>query len=183
METSEASVSVPEYIGFLSVLDIEGVGFCGGYLLLNSSGRPVEFHCTLPVNPDRAQRILYGKTLEPHLFAEHIGRPLLEKSRLNPAAVFVEQPSLLELHTWSTLPVIHVWNESLASSAEAHNKEDSSQTEASTSESILEFRTGAVESKSTVHGLVEMLERRFDLLEPFERIREALLEAHSVRAA
>ncbi len=182
METSESPVSIPEYVGFLSVLDIEGVGFCGGYLLLNSSGRPVEFHCTLPVNPDRAQRILYGKSLEPFLFAQHIGKPLLEKSRLSPGAVFVEQASLLDLHTHSAMPVIHVWNEGLDNLVEQPPDTDSSSAESIAPESILEYRSGGSNGEAT-SSLVEMLDRRIDLLEPFERIREALHEAHSVRAA
>lgn len=181
METSECSFSLPECVGFLSVIEIEGVGFCGGYLLLNSSGRPVEFHCTFPVNPDRAQRILYGKSLESFLSADHIGKPLLEKSRMNPAAVFVEQAAVLDLQPRSAIPLIHVWMAQPGNPAEPASDPDSSPNESKISESKLGFHYGVI-SDST-KGLVELLERRIDLLEPFERIREALHEAHSVRAA
>lgn len=182
METSETSVSLPEFVGFLSVLDIEGVGFCGGYLLLNSSGRPVEFHCTLPVNPDRAQRILYGSTLEPFLYSEHIGKPLLEKSRLNPGAVFVEQASLLDLNSHTSKPVVHVFRESSESTRES-SETDEAATDAPVPESVLRFKSGCIESDATARTLVDLLDQRIDLFEPFARIRDALNEAHSARAA
>jgi hypothetical protein len=55
-------------LGFLAVVEHELHGLFGGYLLLNATGRPLEFHCTAPVRPNRAQQILYGPTLEPYLY-------------------------------------------------------------------------------------------------------------------
>src|SRR6185503_12431585 len=57
-------------------------GFFGGYLVLNSSGRPLEFHCTAPIKPNRAQEILYGPTLQPYLYGEQIGQTLVRASQL-----------------------------------------------------------------------------------------------------
>ena len=51
-------------IGFLTVTRDLEQGLFGGYLLLNALGRPLEFHCTAPVRPNRAQEILYGPTLD-----------------------------------------------------------------------------------------------------------------------
>ena len=61
-------------LGFLTVLEHSQHGLMGGYLVLNISGRPLEFHCTAPIKPNRAQQILYGPTLEPYLFGEQIGQ-------------------------------------------------------------------------------------------------------------
>ena len=52
-------------------------GLFGGYLVLNLLGRPLEFHCTAPVRPNRAQEILYGPTLDPYLCGERIGQTLV----------------------------------------------------------------------------------------------------------
>ncbi|MBL9124077.1 MAG: hypothetical protein JNG90_10630, partial [Planctomycetaceae bacterium] len=49
----------PPALGFLTVVEHEQLGLIGGYLLLNLSGRPLEFHCTAPLKPNRAQQILY----------------------------------------------------------------------------------------------------------------------------
>ena len=54
-------------LGFLTVVEHAELGLLGGYLLLNAAGRPLEFHCTAPVKPNRAQEILYGPTLRPYL--------------------------------------------------------------------------------------------------------------------
>ncbi len=51
-------------LGFISVRHHAEHGYFGGYLIVNSLGRPLEFHCTLPVKPSRAQELLYGATLE-----------------------------------------------------------------------------------------------------------------------
>ena len=67
-------------IGFLTVVRHEPHGLFGGYLLLNRNGRPLEFHCTAPVKPNRAQEILYGATLESYLYGEAIGATLTAKS-------------------------------------------------------------------------------------------------------
>ncbi len=40
----------PAALGFLTVLEHES-GLTGGYLLLNTLGRPLEFHCTAPIKP------------------------------------------------------------------------------------------------------------------------------------
>ena len=59
---TKVSKSLPA-IGFLTALEDPQHGFFGGYLVLSELGRPLEFHCSTPVLPNQAQRILYGKTL------------------------------------------------------------------------------------------------------------------------
>jgi hypothetical protein len=66
---SDKSVSA---IGFLTIEEDQQCGHCGGYLLLNTSGRPLEFHCTAPVKRNRAQEVLYGPTLKPFLYGDLI---------------------------------------------------------------------------------------------------------------
>ncbi|MEQ8839035.1 MAG: hypothetical protein RID07_19675, partial [Lacipirellulaceae bacterium] len=57
-------------IGFLTAVESPQHGLFGGYLVLSLQGRPLEFRCTTPVKPTRAQEILYGKTLRPYLLCE-----------------------------------------------------------------------------------------------------------------
>ncbi len=40
-------------LGFLTILEHQQHGLVGGYLLLNTAGRPLEFHCTAPVKATR----------------------------------------------------------------------------------------------------------------------------------
>ena len=46
--------------GFLTAVDTPTHGLFGGYLVVDSLGRPLEFHCTAPVKVTRAQQILYA---------------------------------------------------------------------------------------------------------------------------
>src|SRR5215467_10712071 len=84
-------------LGFFAVVEYPQHGLFGGYLLLNAAGRPVEFHCTAPVKPNRAQQILYGPTLESFLYGEHIGASLIKASQQTPLAVLVDQPAALAI--------------------------------------------------------------------------------------
>ena len=105
MRTEPTSLSI---FAFLSVLDVGEPGFIGGLLLLNRSGRPVEFHCTTPVRANRAQQILYGPTLRPYLFAEQIGTALLGKMKSKPDILFTNCAAIFELRDTLHKPVVLV---------------------------------------------------------------------------
>ena len=71
-------------LGFLTVVEHPQYGLFGGYLILNTAGRPLEFHCTAPIKPNRAQEILYGPTLESFLYGEQIGQTLISQGSTPP---------------------------------------------------------------------------------------------------
>ena len=71
-------------LGFLTVVEHPQYGLFGGYLMLNTAGRPLEFHCTAPIKPNRAQEILYGPTLEAFLYGEQIGQTLDQPGQARP---------------------------------------------------------------------------------------------------
>src|SRR5207344_1424341 len=95
-------------LGFLTVVENEELGLLGGYLLLNASGRPLEFHCTAPVKPNRTQEILYGPTLRPFLYGEQIGQTLLAKSKLTPLVVCTDNEAVLATRDCTDIPVVLV---------------------------------------------------------------------------
>ena len=68
-------------LGFLTVVEHPQHGLFGGYLLLNHGGRPLEFHCTAPIKPNRAQEILYGPTLDRSCTASRSGLPWWSRQR------------------------------------------------------------------------------------------------------
>jgi hypothetical protein len=74
-------------IGFLTVVEHADWGLTGGLLAINVIGRPLEFHCTAPFRPTRAQQILYGPTLRPFVYGEQIAQTLL--SRLKSETMFI----------------------------------------------------------------------------------------------
>jgi hypothetical protein len=169
--------SVPA-IGFLTVIEHAEHGLFGGYLILNASGRPLEFHCTAPFKPSRAQEILYGPTLRPFLFGEQIGQTLLAKAKVRPFLVCTDTQPMLAAREFSDVPLV------LVQTAEGSELKTSNLGEpfALGRNQVVTTRPGdqamAAEKWNTAHA------DALDLLEPFTRIREALEEAQkSVRPA
>lgn len=177
-------------LGFLSVVEDEQLGLVGGYLLLNSLGRPIEFHCTAPVKPNRAQQILYGPTLRPYLYGEQIGQTLIGKAAVQPLLVCTDNELSLAVRDWVSVPVAVVAREP---ETPTHSETPDAAACAAT------VRIDAAHSTSDLLGfawagnrlavprscgadrdiIVERLSGlpEFDLVEPFERIRQAIDEA------
>ncbi|MCS7306683.1 MAG: hypothetical protein NZ602_16435 [Thermoguttaceae bacterium] len=93
-------------LGFLTVISDPQFGLLGGYLVLNWAGRPLEFHCTAPIKPNRAQQILYGPTLEPYLYGEQIGRVLVSKTQHNPFLICTDVAPALALRPYVDWPMV-----------------------------------------------------------------------------
>ena len=95
-------------LGFLTVIDHPRSGFVGGLLVLNPVGRPVEFHCTASLKPNRAQEILFGSALEPYLLGEQIAQALVRKSQANIGFLFTDLPGVLALQDFIEQPIIYI---------------------------------------------------------------------------
>ncbi|HEY2415794.1 MAG TPA: hypothetical protein VGI40_26375 [Pirellulaceae bacterium] len=179
-------------LGFLTVLENAEHGFLGGYLLLNAAGRPLEFHCTAPIRASRTQEILYGPTLRPFLFGEQIGQTLLTKSKLSPLVVFTDSEPTLAVREFTDIPVVCVLGATpvtLTRSASEGTALGPATLTRRVSEGIgccFQFQL-ATNQVAVANGYSndEQLIRatwppqadHLDLLEPFDRIREALDEA------
>jgi hypothetical protein len=176
-------------LGFLTVLEHEQLGLVGGYLILNPAGRPLEFHCTAPIKPSRAQQILFGPTLQSYLYGEQIGQTLLSKSSLELLAVCTDVELALSVRDYVALPVALV----LAPEEDPARPPAAAPTptwrvdEAHRAGSHLNpFAVGrnrlavAHNRDADRDSIAQRLESLtgFDLSEPFERIREAVEEAH-----
>lgn len=176
--------------GFLTVLPHPQHGLFGGYLVLNAAGRPLEFHCTAPVKPNRAQEILYGPTLEPFLYGEQIGQALVSKSKLAAQVVCVDQEAALSLRTVAAVPVALVLPEMEDSSSgepESHAAPTYRVDRAhpggprlvtfALGRNRLAVSAAVSDDQGEVARRLGPLAESIDLAEPFERIREAIEEA------
>ena len=95
-------------LGFLTVVEHPQYGLFGGYLVLNLAGRPLEFHCTAPIKPNRAQEILYGPTLQSFLYGEQIGQTLLQQASIAPLLVCTDQEPALAVREFAATPIVLV---------------------------------------------------------------------------
>ena len=176
-QTGPGSAKPCSGLGFLTVVDDPQHGLFGGYLVLNTSGRPLEFHCTAPIKPNRAQQILYGPTLEPYLFGEQIGRTLLGKAKTKPLVVCTDREPVLAVGQYVDVPVALVLPpEDLPAEGD----------EVSAGPGLIAFRLGrnclavrapGEEDRRRILDRLGSLADSFELAEPFGRIREAIEEA------
>ncbi|MBN1589361.1 MAG: hypothetical protein JW888_07595 [Pirellulales bacterium] len=186
-------------MGFLTVLECPRDGLFGGYLALTFLGRPLEFRCTAPIKPNRAQQILYGSTLDPYLYGEQIGKTLLSGATISPLVVFTDQSAILAAGDCVDVPVVLV--QTPTSEKEAQDTAGN-QAEIPSSGSngktwrvhaahapdfnLAHFRVGrnhlatiarTENEQATITERLAGLTESFDLAEPFTRIREAIEEA------
>jgi hypothetical protein len=153
-------------LGFLRVADLGAGTLIGGYLILNALGRPLEFHCTEPVRPNRAQQILFGSTLEPYLYGEQIGHALVHHSELRPQLLVTDQRAVLAIRALCDIPVVWLDTAVPPSGYEA--------VEWGSRRVLLDQRDAV--HRATVQWLCEQTSAEWNLQEPFERIQEAIAE-------
>ncbi|WP_146452094.1 hypothetical protein [Bythopirellula polymerisocia] len=163
-------------IGFVTALEDENHGYFGGYLVLSLLGRPLEFHCTTPVQPNQAQRILYGPTLRAYVLADLIGQTLLAKSQLPVQAVLTDQREMLGLTLLS---------DDIVACIESMPTVDS-EAEPTDGPSLMltNYRVFGTPSclwhPEAIQDVLQSLASHVDVMEPFERIRAAIREAQRI---
>ena len=168
--------------GFYTVVAHEQHGLFGGLLLLNKSGRPLEFHCTAPIKPNRAQEILYGASLESYLYGEAIGAALLAKATSAPTFVCVENPAALSVREFVEAPVAMVVAESEPEAEDRPLFRVDAAHERGLHHVHFAGRKLALprrfaEDAAALEKGLSLLPEHFDLAEPFARIRGAIEEA------
>ncbi len=169
-------------LGFLTVIGNTQSGLYGGYLLINSAARPVEFHCSAPVQANRAQQILYGPTLEPYLFGELIAATLISSAKNRAALICTDCAAVLIARKGISTPMVLVATERDAASNEVHGEaQPASHQLVLTDFDVAEKKLAAWREFAAdvphARSYLEKLGSSFDLVEPFERIRLAIQEA------
>ncbi|MFO0941847.1 MAG: hypothetical protein U0930_13930 [Pirellulales bacterium] len=169
-------------LGFISVRQHAEHGYFGGYLIVNHMARPLEFHCTLPVKPTKAQSLLYGPTMDDFVCGEQIAKALITKAKLTPDLVITDTPPVLSASLVCDVPIICI-NQDDSSESNSLRRPAESVVKCSTfQENKLKFsrNTEANKVESVAAEVMKQLSDRFDVTEPFGRIVEALFEAHPV---
>ena len=175
-------------LGFLTALEDPTQGWVGGLLVLNAASRPMEFHCTAPIKPSRAQQILYGATLAPYICGEQIGAALTRKSDIPTAIYFTDRLDMLAVRPLVNSPVVYLELPPQGDDGASGNKLriDASHAQLPTphAEAFISFQThdcsmrvnaAFAGDQQTVTAVLEA-EMSLDLCEPFQRVHEALEE-------
>ncbi len=157
-------------LGFLTAMEVPDQGFVGGLLITNRHGRPLEFQCTAPLKPNRTQEILYGLTLGPYVMGEVIARTLVEKVGVKPHLILTERSEILELRNHVAMPVGCLdadQSEKVASETESGFK---------IGRQWFRVHSGHTSDRGELETQTTQVPKDADMREPFERVREALLE-------
>ncbi|MEO1528869.1 MAG: hypothetical protein AAFX06_25905 [Planctomycetota bacterium] len=163
-------------IGYLTVVDDDRNGWTGGLLVLDDAGRPIEFQCTLPVRPARTHEILFGPTLKEHVIGQVIGTALLKQCRTPLTILCVDQPEALTIESFTDSPVALVREAAEFDEGPISNDMLNGIEPVEVAGATLFV---PIEKVELISHLGKSFEDLPDAVEPFERIREAIKEAHS----
>ncbi|MCB9953060.1 MAG: hypothetical protein H6824_18955 [Planctomycetaceae bacterium] len=159
-------------LGFLQVT-LTPSGYVGGLLVTNRQGRPLEFQCTTPVQPNRTQEILYGPTLKPFIYSELLGKTLFERLAVKPGVVIVQETSLLDLRPHVPCPVACILQpDDTVALADELRRQLGRQT--------VVVHAEHSDDLDALNRVSQLIPNDADLVEPLERVGEALSE--TVRA-
>jgi hypothetical protein len=177
-------------MGFLTVVEHEQYGLFGGYLILNVAGRPLEFHCTAPIKPNRAQQILYGPTLQSFLYGEQIGQTLISQGGATPMIICTDREPALAAREHVATPLVLVLPPGQSGASNDPPAEASGRffrvDGPHRGPRLVTFQLGrnnlalperADDDRRLVGERLAELADSFDLAEPFQRIRDAIEEA------
>ena len=174
------SAPTPLKLGFLSIRE-EPSGYLGGYLVTNAWGRPLEFRVSNPVLPNRVQQILYGDTLRAYIFADVVGKTLVEKTGTNVQIIVTDCQPALDLRRSIQIPV--VWLTATDDPQDLSPPLDCAELEVprtSLAKGNIHCHPEFAVDKPAVCKLIDRLPDGLDLAEPFARIREAIGEARKM---
>jgi hypothetical protein len=157
-----------QLLAFLDVIKVgdQNPAVRGGTLITDSETKPYEFRCTGPVRPTELQRILYGATLNDYIFVDLLGAPLLRAAKEKPVLVLVRNEILLQVRPTVAYPVVMV--------------RGSNQGNAKADKSLISMRTHPdfADEIKAARAVLDPIREKRDILEPFDRLRTALKEAH-----
>lgn len=172
--------------GYLSTVESAEHGYFGGYLVLSGLGRPLEFHCTAPIRPSRAQRILYGPTLEPFLLGEQISGALLSVAKLTPCVVLTDCLAALHARSRFSVPLVLLAGRTEQTTATSETDSHLAIETASIGAAFtlgshqLQLPFGYEQDECLVTEALAQFSQQVDLREPFARIQDAIREAQRI---
>lgn len=159
---------IEDHFGFFSVVSVGATAYIGGFLVLNAMGRPLEFHCTEAVKPTRAQEILYGNTLQPFVYVDQIGKALINASKIKPTIMFVDSIEALEIRGQTDALVFSIRPRTQEKAPDASGLVIGNLELMPWNRKQIDIETLSDKQRGIIDD--------WDLLEPFQRIQNAIQE-------
>ncbi|HEX9746494.1 MAG TPA: hypothetical protein VGB30_13830 [bacterium] len=173
-------------IGFALLRELDdGTCYIGGIFVADSNLRPVEFRCTSPIRPSNVQKTLYGSELVPVIAQDLVLKNVLNKLSVKPNLLLCGDQVFLEARKFVDIPIIVL---------EAEARMPTSSDDEKIETTLLHNRSGKFNTLqiSTLPGFssdgeewlgfLQFISNSRDLLEPFERISNALMEVYKSKS-
>jgi hypothetical protein len=156
-------------------------GYVGGYLVTNSWSRPLEFRLSTAVQPNRIQQILYGRTLQPYIYADLIGKALVERTSTATQVILTDRAPLLELRRRLEIPIVYLVTGT--ENAPPEVSQNATYVEPARDSLPKAFcHSGFAGDREIIQSLLGRLSESIDINEPFDRLRDAISEARKMGA-
>lgn len=165
--------------GYLVVRVGDDGSYTGGLMVTDRHGLPLDFRYTDPVTPTRLQRALYGTALDRYLRSEVVLKTLLGAVQQRPALLLVEDERLLDEEI-SGCPVVFAGASRAAPLGEPGTLQEEgesvylAQVDAGSAPLRVAMSASRGEEISGVVGSLVELSQSMDVLEPADRVRQAL---------
>jgi len=138
--------------------------FVGALMLTDGRARPLHFGYVARIKPTPIQRVLYGPTLREHVKIDVIARKLFQGIPQAPDVVFVDSEELLSARRLTSAPLAYL------------SKRKGEQDDPASLSALVYKTDESTEDRDGVGNVIALLESQIDLVEPFERMIEALKE-------
>ncbi len=154
--------------------------YLGGVMVTDNSGIPLEFKYSDPIKPTRLHQILFGKVLSRYIKEEVIKKNIFREIKSGPAIILVNDPELLAPDPALRIPLICLQNSNLPNLAQigeiqrVKEKEILIQTASISAPLRVLFPTPEPDYQERILAILKSFTHDLDLLEPFNRVDEAL---------
>jgi len=171
-------------ISFLDTREFDqGKTIRGAALVTDVKTEPLEFRCTSAIRPTQLQRILWGNRLTGYIAAQLVGEMLFKAVRNTSTLIVVRKPEFVELRPLIEIPLVQILrNEELAKASPltlSDAQDDVVQSAGGQFEPlVLKVHRPHSDDLQAAREILGECFRSFNVLEPFERMDNALSMIH-----
>jgi len=155
-------------IAYLMILKESEERYTGGIMVTDPYTIPVEFKYTEPLKPTGLQKILYGKSIEKFIWVDVIARKLIQGLQENPRLLLIQDKILFPVPAKN--PVCMIASAAGETKAEEQDYEDLFSDQLEGGYQLI----SKMKPSPDLVQWVQRVSREVDILEPFNRLKEAL---------
>jgi hypothetical protein len=162
-------------IGFLETyaLDDNG-GIMGAILVTDAETKPLEFRVTAPIKTTNFQKTLYGDVLLEHILVELISVPLINALNEEIDIILVKDNLFLGANSKQGVRVVRVFGDGDSSKGNKGAQE----LKGTNGKMLVETSKKYESELGQIKDLLNEVAENRNLLEPFERLKQACEQVH-----